>query len=127
MRARRLFLLLGVLLATACSGLTGPGYLAGTWTQGGTFPGNSLQFTLNTDGDAVSGSGTWSGEACCDGTVTITGTVSGNDVTLSLLFVTRGGGLPPRTSQFTGKVMVGGTMVGVFGSGSDSVVFHRTS
>ena len=130
MRIGRTCLLLGVLITGGCSDLTAPSTLAGTWEQADTFPGSSLTFTLSADGAKLSGSGTWSGEACCDGTETIQGTESGGTVSLDFAFVTTGGApIGPRTSHFTGTLTGRNSLVGKFDttpSGSD-VVFLRTN
>jgi len=129
MRSLRLSLLAGLLIVAGCSSTTSPSFLDGTWSQDNTFPGSNLQFTLNTNGSAVSGSGSWSGEACCNGVVTITGTQTGVGVSLTFDFVTTAGAmLPPRTSQFTGTVAGATVLRGTFVSGSSStdVAFHRT-
>ena len=129
MRSLRLSVLAGMVFVAGCSSPTSPSFLNGAWQQDNTFPGSSLQFTLNTNGSTVSGSGSWSGEACCNGVVTITGTQTGVGVNLTFDFVTTAGAmLPPRTSQFTGSVVGATILRGTFASGSSStdVSFHRT-
>jgi hypothetical protein len=128
MRIRHQYLLLGALFALGCSALTSPGSLDGAWKQDITIPGNSLLFTLTTNGDAVAGSGTWSGEACCDGAVSVTGDATGPDVSLTFAFVSNRDVVPPRTSQFTGRMTDANTLSGTFVSSgfSADVVFHRT-
>jgi hypothetical protein len=123
-------LLLGVLLSAGCHDLTAPQTLAGSWRQADTFPGNSLSFTLSATGDAITGSGTWTGEACCDGTETIAGTEVAGTVSLDFAFVTRGGAnLPPRTSHFTGTLTGQNSLVGRFDGAPSApdVVFLRTN
>lgn len=130
MQIRPLYLLLGVLISAGCHDLTAPDSLGGTWKQAHTFPGNSLSFSLAINGDAISGSGKWTGEACCDGTETIIGTDVAGTVTLEFAFVTRGGAFPPpRTSRFIGRMTGRDTLVGTFGSdpATSDVVFVRAN
>lgn len=103
--------------------------ITGTWEQTFTVPGNSLMVTLATSGNAISGTGTWSGEACCGGIVTIMGTVTGAAVSLRVTSVTTIGFIvPPRTSQFTGMLLDRNTIAGTY---SDTpgyeIVLHRTN
>jgi hypothetical protein len=129
MRTRHLYLLLGTLLAAGCSYPTSPNAFNGTWKEAFNFPGSSLTFNLVTSGNVISGSGTWSGEACCDGSVTIGGTEVGDSVSLDFAFVTHGSFPPPRTSHFTGRMTGRNTIVGTFGTDTTAtdVVFFRTN
>jgi hypothetical protein len=121
MRARRHLILLGALLALGCSDSTSPGLLDGTWRQDITIAGNSVEFTLTTSGDAVSGTGQWTGEACCGGPVNVTGDVTGGDVNLSLSFVANGNVVPPFTARFAGRLIDSNTLSGVVvGANGDS-------
>lgn len=71
-------------------------------------------WNLSTSGTAISGTGTWSGEACCDGTVSIAGSFDGNSVHVSVNLVTTDGALlPPRHYRFDGARVAPGMMVGV--------------
>ena len=104
MKARHI--LLGAAILLGCSDVTSSPFLAGTWDQEFTIPGNSLEFTLAVHGDAVSGTGHWTGEACCSGPVTVSGDAIGGEVHLSLTFTTDAGAmLPPRTSAFVGRLI----------------------
>lgn len=118
MRARRHLILLGALLTLGCSELTSPTQLDGTWREDMTIPGNFVQFTLTTSGDAVSGTGQWVGEACCGGPVTVTGDATGGDVRLSLSFVANGNVVPPFTATFAGRLIDSNTLSGVTSGGS---------
>ena len=121
MRSLRCVLLLGALFALGCSDTTSPTRLNGTWRQDITIPGSGVEFTLATTGGAVSGSGQWTGEACCSGPVTVTGTATGGDVKLSLTFVATGGAIvPPRTETFEGRLIGADVLTGTV-SGSDAV------
>ena len=105
MKVRPLLLLLGALLAVDCSDSTGPARLNGSWTHDYGFPGSSLSFTLATQGDAVSGTGIWTGEACCSGTVAITGTDTDGDVELDFAFTSTGGAAINSSSHFSGHLL----------------------
>ena len=119
MRARSCRLLLGALLTLGCSDLTSPERLSGTWRQDITIPGSGVEFTLATNGNAVSGTGQWTGEACCSGTVTVDGNETGGDVKLSLTFVADAGAIvPARTETFEGRLVDANTLSGTIGGGA---------
>jgi len=120
MRALPYRILLGALFTLGCTDTTSPKRLDGTWRQDFTIPGSIVQFTLTTSGDALSGTGQWTGEACCSGPVTVTGNVTGGDVNLSLSFVADDGVVPPRTETFAGQLIDSNTLSGyVSGSSGD--------
>lgn len=99
MKLQRRVSLLAAVLLIGCKDATWsvqPG-LDGKWTHDSGIPGSSLQFTLARNGTAVSGSGTWTGEACCSGTVTVTGTVTGDVIDLDLAYVVTQGADVGRT------------------------------
>src|SRR5215468_10541303 len=56
--------------------------LNGSWTELGLVVGSSQHWTLATHDTMVTGTGTWTGEACCAGTVTVSGYVSRDSVHL---------------------------------------------
>ena len=62
--------------------------LDGTWAALDEVPGSGEQWTLDVQGSSVSGTGSWSGEACCVGTLSVTGTIGGDSVHLDLSYVT---------------------------------------
>jgi hypothetical protein len=92
---KRLFALV-LLAATStgvvgCSDSTGPfTALAGTWNRLDEVPGSSEQWNLAVVDTVVTGAGTWSGEACCGGKLTVDGFVSRDslhvDVTMTTTF-----------------------------------------
>ena len=129
MRIRHYFFLLGAVLAVGCSEPTAPGPLDGAWLRDETIPGNSLWITLSSNGAAVSGTGVWDGEACCSGTVTVTGTTTGQGVTLTFTFFDDAARVPASSSQFTGKMTDPSTLSGTMISNGivASVGFHRLS
>lgn len=113
MRARHI--LLGALVALGCSDLTAPTRLAGVWEQDSSIPGSGMNVALSTNGDSVSGTGRWYGEACCSGTVTVTGAVRRGEVNLVFAFVSNGGiFFPPSTSNFAGQLISANTLSGSF-------------
>jgi hypothetical protein len=73
-----------VLLATCLAAFVGcdsdgftapPSALNGTWFAPNEVPGSSNVWTLTVSGNTIAGTGTWSGEACCGGTIAMSGTV----------------------------------------------------
>src|SRR5215472_3485122 len=62
--------------------------LNGSWTELDQVPGSSEHWTLSTQDTIVTGTGTWSGEACCGGTLTVSGYVMGDSVHLVVIHVT---------------------------------------
>lgn len=90
--------------------------IAGQWSRlDGLRPYRFTEdWNLSTSGTAISGTGTWSGEACCDGTMSIAGSFDGNSVHVSVDLVTTGGApLPPRHYRFDGTLVTPDEMVGV--------------
>lgn len=63
-----------------------PALLDGTWATLGEVPGSSEIWSLAAQGTDITGTGTWSGEACCAGTLAIVGTIRGDSVHLDLTF-----------------------------------------
>lgn len=96
---------LGVLLSVGCVNSTAPSSpVNGTWTRDFPVPGMGFQMTLDTHGNVVSGSGTWAGEACCTGVVSVTGSVIDGVVTLDMSQTrTQGAMVPPFTSHLEGR------------------------
>ena len=127
MRRSRLIMLSCALLALGCSDLTSPSRLDGAWREEDTFPGNGLDFTLATNADSITGTGSWSGEACCGGPVTVAGTTTQGDVTLTLSFVAIGNVVPPWSATFTGRLSDANTLAGTMrrDAASAPVVFTR--
>jgi hypothetical protein len=59
---------------------------SGQWSEVNAFPGSGTQFTLSVSGTAVTGAGTWSGEAICGGGVSVVGNARGDSLHLDLKF-----------------------------------------
>jgi hypothetical protein len=130
MHIQHWLVLLGSVAAIGCatSAVTSPTTVDGMWTGDFTVPGNSVLFTLATQGSAITGDGHWTGEACCAGPVTVTGTVAGNVITLDLGFTsTSGGAVPPYTEHFEGHLVGANQLSGIltFGGQSAPYGYHR--
>jgi len=124
MRASRL-LRRGAVLFTVCA-IVGCGSdlstgviindLNGSWTELDQVPGSSEHWTLATHDSVVTGTGTWSGEACCGGTLTVAGYVKGDSVHLLVIHVTDPkfsvGPRDPYASQFNGRLVSPTMLVG---------------
>jgi hypothetical protein len=65
-------------VASGCSDSIGPESIVGLWEMDGSPAGNSLQMLLALNGSAVSGQGSWCGEALGCGSTSVTGTAMGN-------------------------------------------------
>jgi len=77
--------LIAVILAACSDALSpSPQLLDGTWRQEGEVPGSSNVWTLTVSEAGITGTGTWSGEACCGGTLAITGHVQGDSIYLAV-------------------------------------------
>lgn len=91
---RALILTALCLSASACDylGLTAPGpeSLNGLWIRTSEVPGSSEQWQLAVDGPRITGSGTWTGEACCDGTLAVTGTIVDDSIHVDVTYTPRG-------------------------------------
>jgi hypothetical protein len=121
MNIRRISLPLVAALAVACGDPTGlPAALDGTWiNQSVAF---RFSMTLATDGNVVSGSGQWFGEACCSGPVEVSGHVDGVSVTLDMNFTATQGALtlpPPFTERFEGHLVGSDSLAGVLRAGDE--------
>lgn len=57
-----------------------PWALAGTWDRVESILGNGEEWKLTLDDGRVTGTGSWAGEACCGGALTVTGYVSGDSL-----------------------------------------------
>lgn len=63
-----------------------PSSLNGLWTRAGEVPGSSEQWNLSMTDTVISGTGTWTGEACCNGKLTAVGYVSRDSIHLDVKF-----------------------------------------
>lgn len=78
-------LLLGV-GANGCSDPISPQSIVGTWEEDSSPAGNSLVIVLGLNGSAISGQGSWCGEALGCGLTNTTGAVTGNKIHLVTAF-----------------------------------------
>ena len=85
-------------LSMACggSGLLAPtpAALQGRWSAVSEIPGSGESWDLTVQESAITGTGSWSGEACCAGTMSLTGTIAGDSIHLDLTVVTTSSATP---------------------------------
>ena len=133
MTNRRLLALLGALgmsYGAACADPAGPAAaLDGRWSHFD--PAMRYTMTLATDANTVSGSGEWSGEACCTGSIAVRGAFDGGIVAFDLDFIATAGGLrppPPFSQHFEGRLVRGDSLSGTLTANGQSVPFgyHRS-
>src|SRR5438105_9990548 len=95
----RLAALLIAIVASACNrDLLAPSAstLNGVWARVDEVPGSSERWNLVVDGTSISGTGTWSGEACCAGTLTLTGAIAHDSIQVDVTLVDAGSPAGPR-------------------------------
>jgi hypothetical protein len=102
----------------ACGGdalAPSPRNLDGSWTRLDEYPGNSEQWDLATNGSSISGTGSWSGEACCAGSLTLTGTVANDSLHIDVTLVDTGfpGGTRVIREHFDGRLASHTMLVGL--------------
>lgn len=73
-------------VANGCSDSIGPESIVGLWDEDSSPPGNSLSMFLSLNGSAVSGQGSWCGEALGCGSTSTTGTATGDKIHLVTTF-----------------------------------------
>ena len=80
--------------------------LPGTWMAPFEVAGSDERWTLALSDTVISGTGTWSGEACCYGTVSVTGLLRGDSVHLDLVYTQTepDRGVPPRMAHIDGVI-----------------------
>lgn len=100
MRHRYFVLAFAMLAVASCGdGLSlAPDAVNGRWVAVGELPGFSLHLILLEQSGAISGSGSWTGEAILGGDVTATGQRAGRDVVLDLTFEHLDNGVPVGTT-----------------------------
>ena len=118
----RVWIPLSLIAIVAACGTAPTQPVDGAWQAAITIPGVGRTMTLAQHGTDVSGTGTWTGEAINppSGALTVTGTASGSQVTLTFQYDNG------RTTTFTGNVL-GQRLAGIERAGTvaDSVVFLR--
>jgi len=80
--------------------------LQGSWAAMDEVPGSGEIWDLTVQGTSISGTGGWTGEACCAGTISLTGAISGDSVHLDLTFVVTSSASPraPFHEHFDGAL-----------------------
>ena len=82
--------------------------LNGAWKLRLDPPEGFFGFSLTPTGSDVAGDGSFAGEAGPQGTLSVSGTVTGTEVDLDFVLVTQlPVGQPPRTAHFTGRFVFG--------------------
>ena len=109
MKLTRLGILGAALLVAGCSSdLVAPSAetLQGSWAVMDEVPGSGEIWDLTVQGASISGSGGWTGEACCSGTLSLTGAISGDSIHLDLTFVVTNSAnpRPPFHQHFDGAL-----------------------
>jgi len=98
------------LIVAACSGdLVAPSAktLQGNWAAMDEVPGSGQLWDLSVQGTSINGTGSWSGEACCAGTISLTGTIAGDSIHVDLTFVVTSSASPrePFHQHFDGALI----------------------
>ena len=80
--------------------------LQGRWSTLNAIPGSGESWDLTVQSSAITGTGTWSGEACCAGTISLAGTIAGDAIHLDLTVVTTSTATPraPYHKHFDGAL-----------------------
>ena len=93
-------------VANGCSDSISPDSIVGLWEMDNSPAGNSLEMFLALNGSAVSGHGSWCGEALGCGLTSVTGTAMGNSFHL---VTTEDNGV---TQTFDGSLTSSNTLAG---------------
>jgi hypothetical protein len=114
---KAILLLALALAAASCSDLVVPSArtLDGGWDRVEIIPGSREHWDVTVTGTSISGSGDWTGEACCSGTLSIAGRISGDSVHIAVTHVTTGGAVtqtPPWLYYFDGVMESSDLLVG---------------
>ena len=109
MNLTRLCILGAPFLVMGCSGdLVTPSAksLQGSWAVMDEVPGSGEIWDLTVQGTSISGTGGWTGEACCAGTISLTGAIAGDSIHLDLTFVVTNSAnpRPPFHQRFDGAL-----------------------
>jgi hypothetical protein len=100
----------------ACSNTLAPtaSTLNDTWMRLDEVAGSSERWNLVVHGSSISGAGTWTGEACCDGTLTLSGTISHDSIHVDVARVANGGPTSANGhEQFDGILVSRGLLQGM--------------
>ena len=116
-------------LSVACGGgdLLAPTAmtLQGRWSAVNEVPGSGESWDLSVRGSNITGTGSWSGEACCAGTLSLTGAIVGDSIHLDLTVVTTNSATPraPFHKYFDGALTSRNVLQGTvrYGDGTSGV------
>jgi hypothetical protein len=123
--------LLLALVGTGCSDALSPEEITGRWAQDLSAVESSWEIDLTTSGANIVGTGSWYGEACCAGTLAVTGTISGRQVHLDITSTGQfPNGIQTSVSHFDGtlissRVLEGTATYDTIGQLPQTVVYHR--
>ena len=90
-----------------CSDSISPQSIVGIWQENDSPPGNLLEITLALNASAISGQGSWCGEALGCGLTTVTGTATGNRFHLVTTFSNG------RVETFDGSLVSSNSLAGI--------------
>ena len=124
-----LSVLLLALVGVGCSDTLGPAAIDGRWAEDLSQVESLWEVDLTANGSSIVGTGSWYGEACCSGTLAVTGTMKGAAVHLDIT-KTFDGQTTTSQSQFDGvlvnlKLMQGTLTYGPPDPTSAPMVLHR--
>lgn len=109
------------LLACGGSGIMGPSpeLLTGTWVRMNEVPGSGEQWQLTVQGSSIGGSGSWTGEACCAGTISLAGRIAGDSIHVDATYTTTYPTSRPAFQSHFDGVLKSPTVMEGMGSRSD--------
>jgi hypothetical protein len=119
------------LVGSGCSDALSPEEIAGRWAQDLSAFESSWEIDLATSGTSIVGTGSWYGEACCSGTLAVTGTLSGRAVHLDITSTGQfPNGIQTSVSHFDGTLISSGLLEGTVTYDTpaqlpQTVVYHR--
>jgi hypothetical protein len=121
--------LLLALVSSGCSDTVAPISLNGKWGQD-VGPESIWEVNLSTNGSSIVGTGTWYGEACCGGDITVSGSVRNGAVHLDLSSTNSRMPGATLTSHFDGRLITSKLLEGTAtydppNQGSAQVTYHR--
>ena len=96
--------LLFAVVGSGCSGVLSPEPIAGRWTENLSAVESSFEMDLTSTGTSIAGTGSWYGEACCQGTLAVTGTIKGIAVHLDIAYIEQFPRTGTSSSHFDGRL-----------------------
>ncbi|HEY1951789.1 MAG TPA: hypothetical protein VGG76_03195 [Gemmatimonadaceae bacterium] len=99
--------------------------IVGTWEENFTIAGSGQDIVLALNGNVISGTGNFCEEALTCGSLAVSGTLSGNQVQMSLTFTALSPPMGnPSTLTFIGKLTSPTTLSGTLGT-TQIVTYHK--